>query len=395
MAKAKEAAKTGGPHLCPHLNRKVPEWTRIELWVRAGGRCEFRGCNRFLLEDSVTQRPGNFAEFAHVVAFREGGPRGLDGARPADVHDITNLVLLCQEHHKAVDDAPSKYPRAELEQQKQEHEDRIRHLTGLDRHVRTTVLQVTARIADQPVRIPRPLVLDALEGNRRFPCREAEHIDVGQFDVDGQGFWGPAADHIKRRLESLHASLNNGNGPDHLSVFALAPIPLLVVLGRHLSSTIRTDLFQYHRSVSGSVDAGDWRWREDGPGVQYVTTRLRDGHTDKVALVLSLSGAINIAALPDLDGHTVYEMTLVGRPPGTDFLQRAQDLEAFCAEYRRFLAEMQAQHPRAAELRLFPAVPAPVAVCCGRERLPKVHPALLVHDANKARGGFPLALKVE
>ncbi len=46
------------------------------------------------------------------------------------------------------------------------------------------------------------------------------------------------------------------------------------------------------------------------------------------------------------------------------------------------------------ELDLFPAVPAPVAVLCGRETLPKIHPALRVYDYDKTQGGFTYQLTV-
>ena len=46
------------------------------------------------------------------------------------------------------------------------------------------------------------------------------------------------------------------------------------------------------------------------------------------------------------------------------------------------------------KIALFPAVPAPVAVLCGRERLPKVHPALHVYDYDKNAGGFTFQLEV-
>jgi SMODS-associated and fused to various effectors sensor domain len=45
-------------------------------------------------------------------------------------------------------------------------------------------------------------------------------------------------------------------------------------------------------------------------------------------------------------------------------------------------------------INLFPAVPAPIAVLCGRELLPKVHPRLRVYDYNKNNGGFTFALEV-
>ena len=78
------------------------------LFVRAGGRCEFDGCNSYLLEHHLTLTEGNFAEIAHVVAFKPDGPRGHEGTRPEEIHDVDNLMLLCPRCHKLIDDHPQQ-----------------------------------------------------------------------------------------------------------------------------------------------------------------------------------------------------------------------------------------------------------------------------------------------
>ena len=57
---------------------------------------------------------------------------------------------------------------------------------------------------------------------------------------------------------------------------------------------------------------------------------------------------------------------------------------------------IKANHGNISAISLFPAVPAPIAVLCGRELLPKVDPELWVYDNNKRKEnkGFNLILKV-
>ena len=97
---------------------------------------------------------GNFSEHAHIVAFSEAGPRGQDGARPSDIHSPDNLMLLCAECHKLIDDNPADYPRGVLEQYKREHEERIKHVTGLGPDMRTSVVQLKATIGGGAVDFP-------------------------------------------------------------------------------------------------------------------------------------------------------------------------------------------------------------------------------------------------
>src|SRR6266699_2352264 len=99
-------------------SRDIPWLVRTLLAVRAGGICEFDGCRNYLLEHPLTLTPGNFAEVAHIVAFKPDGPRGHDGERPIRINDADNLMLLCPTCHKLVDDHPTDYPRKTLEEYK-------------------------------------------------------------------------------------------------------------------------------------------------------------------------------------------------------------------------------------------------------------------------------------
>ena len=55
----------------------IPLQLQNELWARAAGRCEFRGCNKLLYKDDLTQKRSNLAIISHIVAFSPDGPRGI------------------------------------------------------------------------------------------------------------------------------------------------------------------------------------------------------------------------------------------------------------------------------------------------------------------------------
>lgn len=370
--------------------RRIPEATKILLAVRSGGRCQFPGCNKYTFEHALTLRDGNFSERAHVVAFSEAGPRGRAGERPEDIHDISNLMHLCFDCHKLVDDNPTEYPRSVLEAYKAEHESRIRHVTGLGPDLRTSVVQLKALIGGQAVDIPPRQIYSAV--SPRYPSDRRGHIiDLTNIPVDSDEFMRIAAQTIDREVDRLYATGMDVEKTRHVSLFALAPIPLLVHLGRQLSNKIVVDLFQRHR------DGGNpWSWRTSGEPADYVTSQLQRGSDPRrVAVVLSLSGPILRDRLPaDIDdSFTVYETTLSNGKPSVDFMRQRADLERFRMAYRTFLAVLMRDHPGVRELHVFPAVPAPVAVALGHDLLPKVHPALLVYDDDKARGGFTLRIR--
>src|SRR5690349_4163353 len=140
-------SRTSTPVL--NVSRAIKPTTRLLLFARGGGRCEFDGCNKFLLEHHVTLTEGIFAEMAHIVAFRPEGPRGRSALRPKDINNVSNLMLLCPECHKLIDDHPDKWTRPTLEGFKAAHEERIRHVTSLGPDRRTAVLTLRAPIGGQ------------------------------------------------------------------------------------------------------------------------------------------------------------------------------------------------------------------------------------------------------
>jgi hypothetical protein len=130
--------------------------------------------------------------------------------------------------------------------------------------------------------------------------------------------------------------------------------------------------------------------------VKYRFRRVNLGQFDKVALVLSLSGTIRPQDLPDnvRNSAAIYEITLDGMTPQTTFLRQKRDLDAFRSVYQEAIATILKTHGPLDTIDIFPAVPAPIAVLCGRELLPKVHPKLRVFDNDREAGGFTFKLEV-
>jgi hypothetical protein len=168
---------------------------------------------------------------------------------------------------------------------------------------------------------------------------------------------------------------------------------ILAYLGAKLENKVPLQVFQRHRGAPEN-----WTWRPDGPDIQYVVRKLRDGGQGaRVAVVLSLSGTISFTDLPEdvRCAASVYELTLESQTPAPTFLRRECDLAGFVRSYHDLLGSIAADHGYAEAIDVFPAVPAPVAVLLGRERLMKRHPALRMYDADKDKGGFTFQLEVK
>lgn len=371
------------------VTRNLGERRRLEICVRAGGRCEFDGCNRNLFQAPVTMRDGVFGQIAHIIAFSDRGPRGSESSSSPTIHALENLMLLCHDHHKEIDDNPLDYSVETLRRHKEAHETRVRLVLDLGPAQATFVAVVCAPVARRAVAVTRDQVIAATAP--RWPRnKEFARIDLGCMDDRSPSFIKAACDSLDLRLSELQRPGSELLAIGHLSLFALAPIPLLVHLGATLTDKVQVELYQRHR------DTEDWTWKLDGAPAEYTFRRVSQGQGAGVALVLPLSGPIQLSDLPPpvVAQSTVYEIGLGATTPDTGFLRTRRDLERFVSLYQQALGEIRAAHGQVTTIDLFPAVPAPVAVACGRGLLPKVSPALRVFDYEKGRGGFNPVVEV-
>lgn len=368
----------------------------LELWTRAGGRCEFRGCNSYLLEDELTTNKVKLANIAHIVARTKNGPRGDDSMPMLERNNISNLMLVCTKCHSVIDNKEmvAQYPKELLRQYKTEHESRVKYLTGLGVEHETVVLRVIGNIRGDSVSVSneevRTAVLDAGRYPRYLGDERAIEIDLQSLpqEVDSE-YWKTALSKIDEVVQRLVSPAIEAKQVAHLSVFALARIPILIHLGNILGDKVITDLYQRHRD-----DPVGWKWRKCEP-IQFEFQNIQAG-TDKkkIALLISLSGKISKKELPShIDSeYYVYEITPLGKEPNRSILVSREILDSYQRTYQNALRTIEAEHGLGGELHLFTAIPAPVAVICGRELLKDVSPKLHVYD--RMTKGYELALTI-
>jgi len=372
------------------VTRQVDPKVKLQLFVLAGGRCQFDGCPHYLIEHHLTHKRGIFAQMAHIVAFSKKGPRGNVLDRPEDINNVDNLMLLCPTCHKLIDDNPLEHPREQLEAFKKDNEVRIYRLTAMAPDRKTTVVIITAKIGGQPVKISQAEINEAI-APRHAASRGGRHIDLSTFDDNSPQFFELAEKKIRKDLKEIIESTLSEDRTNHVSLFVLGPMPLLMLAGNIIGDKIACDLYQKHR------DTQDWVWKDGSEPVRYRVDQLKIGDAKReVALVLSLSGKVDINRLPAdvLETTTIYELTLDGQLPEPGFLRTREDLEAFRDTYQKALRQIGFDHGRLEHLHIFPAAPAPVCVQLGRGLMPKHDPILVVYDDDKRYGGFTRILEV-
>lgn len=96
----------------------ITDKTRKNLWAKSGNRCAF--CKTELFASDVDENEFNIGEECHIISSKSNGPRYKEGLTDYDVPE--NLMLLCRNHHKQIDELHETYTEELLNYVKLNHE---------------------------------------------------------------------------------------------------------------------------------------------------------------------------------------------------------------------------------------------------------------------------------
>lgn len=371
------------------------------LWVRAGGRCTL--CKAYLLEGGLTFQLVPLGEGAHIVGQKNapGSPRGHHALPEAQRDTADNVLLACSGCHTEIDKAiVAKFMTVEkLRELKRAHEDQIRHQTGLTTDRRTTVLRVFGTVRGAEMTLSRDDAARAvIESGGRFPLflpsydQQGIEIDLRCIEGEPEGsdaYYEAAMRQIdagfsERLLEGLRK-----DHIDHLSVFAIARLPLLVYLGSKLDDGIDTDLYQRHRRTGG------WAWPPGTADTTFDVAEVRGGDAEcsDAALITNLSGATPLKDLPQqLNAVPAYRLNM-SDGAHEDVIATTEVLNRFETTVRKFMSGLETTRKPLQRLHIFGAMPVSAAVTFGRcMKARDLRPAIVLYDLT-SDGGYRKVLE--
>lgn len=364
--------------------------TRSVIWGRGAGRCHFPSCNKTLIGDLVAgNEDANFGFIAHIVAETPTGPRGCPTRSPLLADEPSNLMLLCATHHKLIDvDEVEDYPEQRLLDIKAAHERRIEIVGEIAPDRASHVLRYGAKIGAHDSVLSFSRVRTAMLPDRYPADGRSIGIEIaGSATTDGEeAFWTAEPENLSRQFALHVASRITSREIAHLSVFALAPIPLLIKLGALLGDITPSDVFQLHREPSG------WSWARNGQRLDFAVRRP-DVLRPSVALKLSISGSISDDRITRVLGEDVSIWSVEVDAPHNDAMRHPEDLAAFRQVIRRLYDDIKSAHGQNAAINVFPALPVSCAVELGRVRMPKADLPLVVFD-QAGEAGFVKRLDI-
>jgi hypothetical protein len=100
----------------------ISDKTRKFLWSKSGNRCAM--CKIELFTNKGDKDDLNIGEECHIISSKKNGPRHLPNLSDYD-HD-NNLLLLCRNHHKEIDELTDTFTEELLRYIKTNHENWVR-----------------------------------------------------------------------------------------------------------------------------------------------------------------------------------------------------------------------------------------------------------------------------
>ncbi|MBD9596929.1 SAVED domain-containing protein [Ensifer sp. ENS05] len=378
-------AEVGSSEKPPGARRRdsIPPNVKAIVWGRSAGRCTF--CNKPLIGDLISGKANlNTAYIAHIVSDAPGGPRGDPVLSTILAKDPSNLMLLCDTHHRLIDGRATwhEYPAELLRKMKAEHESRIESVTSILRDASCHVIRYAAGIGNNE----SPVNVDAIK-SALLPGFYPAHDGMIDLDIPDLGipdhepnYWPLHQKSLRDKfLQRVRGRLERGE-INRLAVFGLAPMPLLVELGRLISDISEAHVRQLLREPKG------WAWETAAPALslefQEPTTNGKN-----VVLKLGVSAPIDDDRVTTVLGGDVCVWSLSAAGAHNDIIRTSEDLTLWRQQVRRALEMITSRHPNADYIHVFPAIPVSAAIELGRVWMPKAHLPMRIYDHNRALGG--------
>ncbi|MBK7781770.1 MAG: SAVED domain-containing protein [Ardenticatenia bacterium] len=303
-------------------------------------------------------------------------------------------MLLCYEHHRLVDKQdPEGHPRERLLGMKQAQEKRVSLACGIPPENKSHVLIYGANIGDHKTALDYRTTASALLPQRRYPANREPFLiqtrDDSRTDRNPE-YWGQERQNLETKFATRILPVIAAGDDPHISVFGLAPQPLLVLLGALLSDKYNVAVYQRHREpVPG------WAWPDLDDDYETLTLQLArpESFNRPPALVLSLSATLteNRVLTAMGDDCAIWHVSIPVR--NQHCIRSPHDLVVWRRFIMRLLGEIKEKHGHGTELHIFPAVPVSAAVTLGLVRQSKADMPFHVYDEVPGRG-FVQALTI-
>lgn len=346
------------------------------LCARAAGRCQFKGCNKYLFKDGITLETLNNSNIAHIVASSPDGPRG-DAIRSHELSNkIDNLMLMCLDHHKLVDSNPQQFTEKDLLEMKAQQEQDVYDACEMMYKEETEIVRFFSPIKGKiEVNIPFDDAAKAVKNEKKLLSLSGITITLkSAADYRSEQYWKEAVMQLESEVNYSVRSMLQIHPGMHMSIFPLAPIPLIMRLGYLLGDKIQLDIYQKTRTPD------TWKWlANEGTNHFQIEHKIKTEQVRKIAIVLSLTADISEDRIDKVFNSDVIYWIKAQRL-GVDSVKSIEDLSSFWHAYQEVCDQIRNTYGKGCEVAVFPAIPVSAAFEVGRRYMPGVYPKLKIFD---------------
>lgn len=353
--------------------------TRNEVLLAAHGRCMFDGCGTDLTFDPTTGQRGNFAYLAHNVASAESGTRGILFLSGSLSDEPSNILLLCDTHHRLVDTvAKADYLAHRLSEMRRQFCDNATELLdGLAKP------PIPAYCVSWPVHrqtISSPSALQIAQALVPIGARLDGRLNMLNDNesmlrsIEPEALWPHMPEVINRTADGILMQIHNN--AYRAALFAIGLMPSLISLGAKLGNKNEITPMLRHR------ENGLWFWPSSKPqGEFYEIHGMQELSDDESEIVLQLALTATPTTMLETSGALGFKtvsVTAKEKCVGNGALSHPVDGYHFRQRMQELLHTLKDQHA-VQRVHLLPCASNAASVFFG-QAFDSYHPELLIYD---------------
>lgn len=300
-------------------------------------------------------------------------------------------MLLCDTHHRLIDIYDVEgHPVDRLKRMKIKHEKRIEINCSINPNMESHIVIYKSNIGQHSPNLSFESVSQYILPEHYPASSEAIELSLinSPFNDKNESYWEAENENLKTQFnDQLKHRLKKGK-INHISIFAMAPIPLLIKLGYYLNDIQNVEIHQPIREPK------TWKWLEKRVDTQFIVNYPENNY-DKVALNISLSGNISNDRISKILGENCSIYTITIEKPFNDFLKSKTQLQEYSKNIKELFNLIKSKYSSSTPLHVFPAMPVSTAIEFGRIWMPKADMPLIIYDENTKMNGFREILTIK
>lgn len=280
----------------------LSEKDKNQIYLSSHGRCMFKGCGAKLNIDEITGFEGTYGVLAHNVAASENSTRGIPFFSYQLSDDPTNILLLCEKHHRLIDKvAGAEYTASRLSQMRSNFiaqcEDLLDSLSFTPMPVYLFFWPVNRNIPQSPSRRDIASCL--------LPLKSILHKDKTLIHEPLPAHLRASADEFYKKyfLEEFEVQteqlLRETKFDDkRVAIFGFGPMPCLIALGSKLGNKGKFIPMLMYR------DGSCWMW----PDLICTTKAYEINNFSEIEDCTEITIRLNLTADPETSKNKAVEL---------------------------------------------------------------------------------------